>query len=61
MKGIILDCNPLWERIELMVNFTMPCNGGDIFVHCSISMTQTRGGGEGRSPDERGGDARRLA
>ena len=27
-----------------MVNFTMPCNGGERFVHCSISMTQTRGG-----------------
>ena len=32
-----------------MVNFTMPCNGGERFVHCSISMTQTRGGGEGGS------------
>ena len=45
-----------------MVNFTMPCNGGEIFVHCSISFTQTPGGGGGGdSPYERDGDARRLA
>ena len=44
-KDIILDCNPLRERIELMVNFTMPCNGGERFVHCWISMTQTPGEG----------------
>ena len=40
-----------------MVNFTMPCNGGEKSVHCSISMTQTRGwgGGEGgESPHMKG-------
>ena len=43
-----------------MVNFTMPCNGGEKSVHCSISMTQTRGwgggggGGGGETPPMKG-------